>query len=85
MAAHAESPATAIANSQPERLSMAIPRKSPHAQQIHEGWFEVSMRGSHRQFKHPTRLGRVTVSGKPNDDLAVGTRNSILEQAGSRK
>jgi predicted RNase H-like HicB family nuclease/predicted RNA binding protein YcfA (HicA-like mRNA interferase family) len=49
-----------------------------------EGWFEVSMRGSHRQFKHRTRLGRVTVSGKPNDDLAVGTRNSILKQAGLR-
>jgi hypothetical protein len=42
-------------------------------------------RGSHRQFKHPMKSGRVTVAGKPNDDLAPGTLNSILKQAGLRK
>ncbi|PPD45298.1 MAG: addiction module toxin, HicA family [Methylobacter sp.] len=41
----------------------------------------VSTRGSHRQFKHPSKNGRVTVSGKPSDDVAAGTLNSILKQA----
>jgi len=47
-----------------------------------DGWYLVSTRGSHRQFKHPARPGRVTVPGKPSDDLAPGTLNSILKQAG---
>lgn len=50
-----------------------------------DGWREVAMRGSHRQFKHPTKPGRVTVSGKPNDDIAPGTLNSIFKQAGWKK
>jgi len=47
-----------------------------------EGWFLVATRGSHRQYKHPVRPGRVTVAGKPSDDLASGTLNSILKQSG---
>ena len=47
-----------------------------------DGWFLVVTRGSHRQFKHPSKPGRVTVAGKPSDDLAPGTLNSILKQAG---
>ena len=47
-----------------------------------EGWFLVAQRGSHRQFKHEFKPGRVTVPGKPSDDLAPGTQNSILKQAG---
>ena len=47
-----------------------------------DGWFLVAQKGSHRQFKHPTKAGRVTVPGKPGDDLALGTQNSILKQAG---
>ena len=47
-----------------------------------DGWVEVSRRGSHRQLKHPIKSGRVTVPGKPSDDLAPGTLNSILKQAG---
>ena len=50
-----------------------------------EGWYLVATRGSHRQFKHPTKSGRVTVPGKPNDDLAPGTENSIFKQAGWKK
>lgn len=46
-----------------------------------DGWYLVATRGSHRQFKHPAKLGRVTVAGKPSDDLAPGTLNSILKQA----
>jgi predicted RNA binding protein YcfA (HicA-like mRNA interferase family) len=42
-------------------------------------------KGSHRQFKHPIKLGRVTVAGKPSDDLAPGTLNSILKQSGLKK
>ena len=47
-----------------------------------DGWFQVAQKGSHRQFKHAIKPGRVTVAGKPNDDLAPGTENSILRQAG---
>ena len=50
-----------------------------------DGWFLVATRGSHRQFKHTTKTGRVTVPGKPSDDLAPGTMNSILKQAGLKK
>jgi len=45
-----------------------------------EGWTLVTTRGSHRQFKHPNRPGRVTVAGKGSDDLAPGTLNSIAKQ-----
>ena len=50
-----------------------------------DGWFQVAMRGSHRQFKHPGKPGRVTVAGKPGDDLAPGTLSSILKQSGLKK
>ena len=53
---------------------------------LHEdGWFLVATRGSHRQFKHHSKPGRTTVAGKPSDDLAPGTINSILKQAGLKK
>jgi predicted RNA binding protein YcfA (HicA-like mRNA interferase family) len=50
-----------------------------------DGWYRVAMRGSHRQYKHPTKLGRVTIAGKPSDTLAPGTLNSILKQAGLKE
>ncbi|MDD5329052.1 MAG: type II toxin-antitoxin system HicA family toxin [Sulfuricella sp.] len=46
-----------------------------------DGWYLAATRGSHRQFKHPVKSGRVTVPGKTSDDLAPGTLNSILKQA----
>ncbi|MHB1655698.1 MAG: type II toxin-antitoxin system HicA family toxin [Burkholderiales bacterium] len=46
-----------------------------------DGWYLAATRGSHRQFKHPVKSGRVTVPGIPGDDLAPGTLNSILKQA----
>jgi predicted RNA binding protein YcfA (HicA-like mRNA interferase family) len=49
---------------------------------LQDGWALVATKGSHRQYKHPTKPGRVTVPGKPSDDLAPGTLNSILKQAG---
>lgn len=50
-----------------------------------DGWYLAATRGSHRQFKHSSKLGRVTVPGKPSDDLAPGTLNSILKQSGLKK
>jgi predicted RNA binding protein YcfA (HicA-like mRNA interferase family) len=47
-----------------------------------DGWEVVVTRGSHRQLKHGTKAGRVTVAGKPSDELPPGTLNSILKQAG---
>ncbi len=45
------------------------------------GWYLVVTKGSHHQYKHPTKPGRVTIAGHPSDDLAPGTLNSILKQA----
>ena len=50
-----------------------------------EGWFLVATRGSHRQYKNPSRPGRVTIAGKPGDDLAPGTLNSIMKQSGLKE
>ncbi|HSR49839.1 MAG TPA: type II toxin-antitoxin system HicA family toxin [Acidobacteriota bacterium] len=47
-----------------------------------DGWYEVKSKGGHRQFKHPDKPGRVTVPGNTGHDLAPGTFNSILKQAG---
>lgn len=46
-----------------------------------DGWYLVTVRGSHRQFKHLVKKGRVTIAGHLGDDLAKGTLNSILKQA----
>ena len=50
-----------------------------------DGWYLVATKGSHRQFKHPTKPGRVAVAGKPSDDLAPRTLNSILNQANLKR
>ena len=47
-----------------------------------DGWYLDRTRGSHRQYKHASKRGVVTVAGKPGDDLAPGTQNSILKQSG---
>lgn len=46
-----------------------------------DGWVLAWTRGSHRQFKHPTKPGLVIAPGKPGDDLAMGTLRSIAKQA----
>ncbi len=46
-----------------------------------DGWYEVAVKGSHHQFRHPVKKGRVTVP-HPNSDLPKGTVHSILKQAG---
>ena len=50
-----------------------------------DGWVLARTRGSHRQYKHPHKSGLVTLAGKPGDDLAPGTLNSVLKQAGLKK
>jgi predicted RNA binding protein YcfA (HicA-like mRNA interferase family) len=47
-----------------------------------DGWYHIETKGSHRQYKHMVKPGRVTIAGKLSDDLAKGTENSILKQAG---
>jgi predicted RNA binding protein YcfA (HicA-like mRNA interferase family) len=46
-----------------------------------DGWYLVTTKGSHRQYRHPTKPGRVKIAGHPNDDLAPGTLHSIFKQA----
>jgi predicted RNA binding protein YcfA (HicA-like mRNA interferase family) len=47
-----------------------------------DGWYQVAQKGSHRQFKHPEKSGRVTVAGHPSQEMDQGTLNSIFKQAG---
>jgi len=46
------------------------------------GWRLDRQRGSHRQFRHPSKPGTVTIAGKPSDELKAGTLASIFRQAG---
>ncbi|BAP43946.1 periplasmic or secreted lipoprotein [Pseudomonas sp. StFLB209] len=46
-----------------------------------DGWYLVATKGSHHQYKHPTKKGRVTIA-HPNSDIPIGTINNILKQAG---
>jgi predicted RNA binding protein YcfA (HicA-like mRNA interferase family) len=50
-----------------------------------DGWVRVQMRGDHRQYKHPTKRGRVTIAGHPSDDVHPKTLQNILTQAGLRR
>ncbi|MES2629733.1 MAG: type II toxin-antitoxin system HicA family toxin [Bacteroidota bacterium] len=47
-----------------------------------DGWELKGMKGSHRQFVHPTKKGKVTINGKPGDTLDHFLVSSILNQAG---
>lgn len=48
----------------------------------HDGWTHARTKGSHRQFKHSNKPGKVTVAGKSSAEVPPGTLNSILKQAG---
>ena len=50
-----------------------------------EGWRLTRVRGSHRQYSHPEKSGKVTVAGKPGDTLHPKTLGSILKQAGMER
>ena len=47
-----------------------------------DGWLNLRTQGSHRQYKHPIKRGRVTVPGHPGDDVHPDTLKSVLSQAG---
>ena len=47
-----------------------------------DGWHLVATRGSHRQFKHPVKTGKVTVNGHPGDDVQGALLHSVWKQAG---
>ncbi|MCX6595631.1 MAG: type II toxin-antitoxin system HicA family toxin [Acidobacteria bacterium] len=49
-----------------------------------DGWRHVKTKGSHRQYKHPRKPGRVTIPGHAGDDVHPDTLKSILTQAGLR-
>jgi predicted RNA binding protein YcfA (HicA-like mRNA interferase family) len=46
-----------------------------------DGWLLIATKGSHRQYKHAMKPGRVTISGHSGDDVALGTFNSVCKQA----
>jgi predicted RNA binding protein YcfA (HicA-like mRNA interferase family) len=50
-----------------------------------DGWIQVAQRGSHRQYKHPSQPGKVTIAGAPSDNVHPKTLASILRQAGLKK
>ena len=45
-----------------------------------DGWEQIDCKGSHRQFKHPSKKGRVTVNAKDSDTLEQFILNSIWKQ-----
>lgn len=50
-----------------------------------DGWEIMRTRGSHRQLRHPSKPGTVTIAGKPSADIPPGTLNSVLKQAGLKQ
>jgi predicted RNA binding protein YcfA (HicA-like mRNA interferase family) len=49
------------------------------------GWQYLKRKGSHRQYKHPTIPGRVTIPGHPGDEIHPDTLKSVLSQAGLKE
>ncbi|HUY42400.1 MAG TPA: type II toxin-antitoxin system HicA family toxin [Acidimicrobiales bacterium] len=56
-----------------------------HSSRRVDGWVQVRQRGSHRQFRHPTKPGTVTVPGALGEDLHVELISSIMRQAGLKR
>ena len=50
-----------------------------------DGWYKIAQKGSHRQYKHQLKPGRVTIAGKAGDEIAIGTLSSIFKQSGLKK
>ena len=63
-------------------ISMAVSVRQLVRLLEEDGWVEVRQRGSHRQFRHPSKSGTVTLAGKESTDVPPGTLNSVLKQAG---
>jgi predicted RNA binding protein YcfA (HicA-like mRNA interferase family) len=49
-----------------------------------DGWYRVRTRGSHHQYKHPSKAGLVTIPGNPGEEMAIGTYQNVLKQAGMK-
>jgi predicted RNA binding protein YcfA (HicA-like mRNA interferase family) len=47
-----------------------------------DGWQLKEQEGSHQQWIHPVKPGKVTIAGHPNDEIPVGTLKAMLKQAG---
>lgn len=47
-----------------------------------DGWYEVNQVGSHHQYKHPTKIGKVTVPEHSGKDINIYVVKSIMKQAG---
>lgn len=50
-----------------------------------DGWRAVRTRGSHRQYRHPSKPGLVTIAGHPSDEIHPKTLRSVMIQAGLEK
>ena len=50
-----------------------------------DGWYSVRTKGDHKQYRHPFKIGLVTIAGHLNDDIAKGTLNSILKRTGLKE
>lgn len=82
-------PFTFILNKGTISVTEILPVQIGHSMKVREvikqleanGWYLDRTKGSHRQFKHPARLGAVIVSGKPSVDIPIGTLNNIWRQA----
>jgi predicted RNA binding protein YcfA (HicA-like mRNA interferase family) len=72
-----------IASSRPATVQMRGELKYREITKLIEqdGWYLLHQVGSHRQYKHPAKAGRVTIAGKPGKDVPEGTLKSILRQA----
>ena len=46
-----------------------------------DGWYQIKMEGDQRQYKHPTKKGRVTIAGHLRNEVPPGTLSSIYKQA----
>ncbi|WP_245472377.1 type II toxin-antitoxin system HicA family toxin [Mesorhizobium sp. M7A.F.Ca.MR.148.00.0.0] len=73
-----------------ERVQLRSSATSAYSREIirlleADGWYLVATKGSHRQYKHEVKAGRVTVAGKPSEEVAPGTLNSILKQSGLKE
>ena len=66
-------------------LSRDNSRLQPTLAGEQDGWYLARTKGSHRQFKHSSKPGLVTIAGKPSLDMPRGTLNSILKQAQLKK
>ena len=47
-----------------------------------DGWYEVAQKGSHKQYKHATKAGKVTVPDHRGKEIPIGTLKAVLKQAG---